>query len=204
MKSISISGIWCLFNCSQWMVFGSIVDDLKKIMDDDFLMEEENTDIVDIDQDHLRHTPECGDMYSRKNKPSAKSRITNAAESDRHYPWVVEIQRNNPHFNSIHKIPPNTGSCAGSIITKTSAITNAHCICGTSKIDNAHPDFKYVECQGGETTDLRQPINEIRPIVDKDGVRNGNEMRAGIGNKDKTEKVEISIMSNRIFELLML
>ena len=41
--------------------------------------------------------------------------------------------------------------------------------------------------------DLLQPPNEIKTIVDNDGVRNGNEIRAGIGNKDKAKLMFIDI-----------
>ena len=62
-------------------------------------------DEQEIDQDNWRETGgECGKLPKEK----ASSRISNAIDSDVHYPWVVRVAR---EFKE-----KKIGECAGSII----------------------------------------------------------------------------------------
>ena len=170
----------------QCLVYGSLVDELKKLMDDDFIIEEEKGS-VEIDPDHKLTNPECGHVPDKSTSGSkSSSRISNAAESDRHYPWVISVDRNHP---------PKTGisSCGGAIITKTAALTAGHCICGYDK-DIPADMLKYVLCLGGDSKGFPPP-NEVRPIeVDGNGVRNGNELTVGVGSKSQNQVRSVSIL----------
>ena len=76
---------------------------------------------IDIDMDHFMLERDCGKFPS-----IASSRISNAQDSNRHYPWVVRVTRSNAYLEN------NEGACGGSVITKNSAITAAHCLCGAT------------------------------------------------------------------------
>ena len=49
--------------------------------------------ILDIDSAHLEIEKKCGNIPK-----TASSRIVNAKESSRHYPWVVRVARINDNF----------------------------------------------------------------------------------------------------------
>ena len=138
---------------------------------------------VDIDKEHLAKNPECGYVPEIPNNPRPSSRISNAKKSDKHYPWVIKVERRNTYS------PRNPFSCGGSIITQTAAITASHCICGIpEELESSIPKAKrhLVECLGGTIIDFRSPQpNEVRYTLEY-----FNSIRIKMGNKDwKKERI---------------
>ena len=73
-------------------------------------------DTSNVDSDHQAMAPECGQIHPRK-KRSTSTRISNAEQSQYHYPWVISVLR-------IDERPPpairkSPSLCGGSIITET-------------------------------------------------------------------------------------
>ena len=120
---------------------------------------------IDIDADHLTREPACGKVPSK-----ASSRISNAIESEQHYPWVVFVVR----LNDNHNLPSEKMlNCGGTIITKSSVVSAAHCVCGPTENDLLlSPDIREkIDCRGGRgnirdvnnlPNEVREGINEIR------------------------------------------
>ena len=145
-------------------------------------LEEEGS--VDIDKDHLSSNPECGYVPETPNRLPLSSRISNAEESDIHYPWVILVERQNA------AIP--TWKCGGSIITQTAAITASHCICGIpgEYADSLSDQAKSrLLCRGGIITDI-QLIDF--PLPNKAGSDNpSNLIIVRMGSKDKTKGTKL-------------
>ena len=172
MKQKMIMHLLCiiLFSHFQALVFGTLEKKLKKILEGLFV--DEDADSIDIDEDHLRVVPECGYMPE---KP-ASSRISNAEESDQHYPWMILVIRRNEHVLLGDRL-----YCGGTIITKTTAITAAHCICGSNADPNIPPNLlQYTDCIEGRPNTINPP-NQIRSW----NMLHYNEITAGYGNKDR-------------------
>ena len=121
---------------------------------------------VDIDLGHLKREPACG-------KPPSKvsSRISNAQESEHQFPWVIFVTRLNGNL-----VGGNSRFCGGTIITKTSAVTAAHCVCGPGDKDlNSSPAVREkIDCKGGRgnnidadnlPNEVRQGINDITVLA---------------------------------------
>ena len=186
--------IWCFLNCWQCFVNGGLVEDLEALMDDDLIKKvkklsiEEKKGLVEIDPDHLKSNPECGHIPKIPPKPNEKScpvsRISNAAQSDRHYPWVIRVWRNSPPKVLFFE-------CGGAIITQTTALTASHCVCGVTDIP---VEFRqYHMCRGGDPY-APQPPNEVRDIIkDEDGNEYGNEITVGIGSSNESKLRRIKI-----------
>ena len=136
---------------------------------------------IDIDNDHLKLEPECGRLPSE-----ASSRISNSQESEQHFPWVVFVQRRNRAL----VLPPYyvDKPCGGTIITKHSVITAAHCICGPKHDSFIYtpPDFlEQLYCVGGRSNvkpNAKSLPNEARPGI--------NEIRVEAGNRNWTASEE--------------
>ena len=116
---------WLSLNQFQWFVNSSDKASFEDLINGISAPEEDGT--VEIDKDHLQKNPECGYLPEKPENLRASSRISNAEESDRHYPWVISVTRLNPF---LPVLPGATTRCAGAIITQTTALTAAHCICG--------------------------------------------------------------------------
>ena len=133
----------------------------------------------DIDEDHLKKNPECGStspiyVYPPIYVPST-SRISNAAESPRHYPWVVQVRRENQY------LPTKSIDCGGAIITQQTAITAAHCICGTSQdLKSEDKDaLNALKCIGDKNEDTGEKS--------KTQITQFNKITVGAGNIDRTK-----------------
>ena len=96
---------------------GVNIENLRDVVKGISISEEEGS--VEIDEDHLRTNPECG-LLSEESQ--TLSRISNADETDKHYPWVISVRRRNSYM------PKGGADCGGSIITRIHAITASHCI----------------------------------------------------------------------------
>ena len=81
-----------------------------------FLVQIHLIDTSNVDPDHQAMAPECGQTHPRM-KRSASTRISNAEQSQYHYPWIISVLR----FDE--RPPPATRKspslCGGSIITET-------------------------------------------------------------------------------------
>ena len=122
---------------------------------------------IKIDIDHIKFEPECGKLPQK-----ASSRISNAEDSDQLYPWVVEVSRSNDYMEI------DANDCTGSIITKNSVVTAAHCICGlTTKKDlDAEQDIRdKIACKGG-----RGNIKDVNNLPNE--VTSDNEIEIGAGS----------------------
>lgn len=128
---------------------------------------------IGIDKDHLRLEPECGKL------PAVGSgRISNAKESDRHYPWVVKVERKND-FTEMKET-----TCGGSIIRKNVVVTAAHCICGPTagKDFAATKDIRdKIACKGGKGKSLSKP-NLQATLYNE--VTNDNKIKVGAGDSN--------------------
>ena len=62
----------------------------------------------EIDSDHLKQVPTCGEIPKK-----VSSRITNAKDSDVHFPWVVRVQR---EFEAKEGVW--IGMCGGTILNE--------------------------------------------------------------------------------------
>ena len=130
--------------------------------------------IIEIDPDHLRIEPECGKIPA-----IGSSRISNAEESDRHYPWVVLVSREND-FMEIKK----GWICGGSIITKNAVVTAAHCICGPShKKDFTAPKHirDKIACKGGKRKTVLKP--KVQGQLPNE-ITNDNKINVGGGDSN--------------------
>ena len=67
---------------------------------------------TEIDQDHLELYPFCG-RFPNNDDVSTSSRVVNSRESDKTYPWVVGITRENLNKN----MEMVQSICGGSVIT---------------------------------------------------------------------------------------
>ena len=157
-------------NFCNWCTEGVHIEKLEKIVKGVIISEEEGS--VKIDQDHLRKNPECGFVSETLEARSSSSRISNAEESDKHYPWMIFVVRRNS------AVPGFQGSCGGAIITQKTAITASHCICGVPEGWPIQPGMEWqADCSGGIVTDLNlTPSNEVTTF---------NNLDARIGDKDK-------------------
>ena len=78
-----------------------------------------------------------------------------------HYPWVIGVFRENTYYE---------GECGGSIITMTAAVTAAHCICKSKKVDTSDPlILSKLQCIGGkgkviDPNNLPNEITDDNPI----------------------------------------
>lgn len=156
---------------------GVDITNLRELVEGISILEEEGS--VEIDKDHLLKNPECGQLPEESQTPSASSRISNADESSRHYPWVIYVRR-------VNSVLGRHEHCGGSIITQITAITASHCICGIpKKYRLSIPDHMkwHVNCLGGIT--YGQPPNEVRIK---------NKIEARIGDKDKKNQAIIPIL----------
>ena len=178
----------------QFSVLGSFDTILNELLDENFVREDIGN--VKIDEDHLKRNPECGTLLERENNPSSSSRISNSEESDRHYPWMIKVERENSAIDVL--IDERIIPCGGVIITQTTAITASHCICGEFRRDYLISLFRlefyekeikpWVSCKGGKYA--RSPPNEV--------VSNGlntNKIRVRLGGKDilKLRSIKIRI-----------
>ena len=154
----------------NWCTEGVNIEKLKDIVKGVKISEEEGS--VEIDQDHLQKNPECGFIPENSEARSSSSRISNAEESDKHYPWMIFVLRRNS------AMPGFEPGCGGAIITQKTAITGSHCICGVPEGSPIRPGMEWqAECAGGMVTDLNlMPSNEITSF---------NNLVARIGDKDK-------------------
>ena len=143
---------------------------------------------IDIDDDHEDKNPECGYLPEISKNPSASSRISNAEEANRHYPWVITVMRQNNLIPKCKNVM-QCDECAGSIISQTVALTASHCICGVPWMYiNSMPDVdkQYLECKGGDIVDFQVlPPNEVTFI---------NRLSAGIGSKDRSQQRLVKIL----------
>ena len=175
--------LFSLFFCFLTLVFDNCcssrvdITKLREVVEGISISEEEGS--VEIDKDHLLKNPECGHLPDESQTPSASSRISNAEESKRHYPWVIYVRR-------VNSVLDRHEHCGGSIITQITAITASHCICGIPKKDKSSiPDHmkRHVNCLGGITNG--QPPNEVTLK---------NEIEAWIGDKDKKNQDIVPIL----------
>ena len=142
---------------------------------------------VDIDIDHYMLERDCGRFPS-----IASSRISNAHDSNRHYPWVVKVMRSNAYLendNGLH--------CGGSIITKNIAITAAHCLCGalTKKDFAAEKHIRdKIDCRGGQgkIKDKNNLPNEVT---------NDNTIKVGAGEKNHRKLIDFQILYAYIHDM---
>ena len=147
------------------------LENLNDVVEGISISEEEGS--VKTDKDHLRKNPECGILPEKSQTASASSRISNADETDKHYPWVISVLRRNSELQG------HIGYCGGSIITQKTAVTASHCICGIPEqyASSIPEDMKWrVNCRGGINSGITsQPLNEVRE---------SNEIGYRIGDKD--------------------
>ena len=71
-----------------------------------------------LDLEHKQRTEECGKVHDELNDESpmdtSNSRVSNAKESDVHYPWVVGVRR---EFRRNRQLLGRS-KCGGAIITQ--------------------------------------------------------------------------------------
>ena len=158
-------------------------EEFQKLLDGSSAFVDENESSVEIDKDHLEKNPECGYLPPKSTSSAASSRISNAAESDQHFPWMISITRMNKHILGGEEIE----LCAGTIISQTTAVTSAKCICGAGSFEIADDLKHHVDCIGGNP-EWSNPLNEVR-----DG-ENYNKLIAGVGSKDRTKLRKIPIL----------
>ena len=143
-------------------------------------------DKIVIDTDHLNQEPDCGKLPT-----IGSSRISNAQDSEQHYPWVVEVHRTNEHLEKKGML------CGGSIITKNSVLTAAHCICGpiTEKDYTVEKNVRNkIACKGGKTY-FRQSL--LKPKFQKKSpneVTDDNKIRVGAGDKNRQNLQDFKIL----------
>ena len=75
--------------CFSEVDIANLIEEVEGIS----ISEEEGS--VETDKDHLRKNPECGLLPEESKTASASSRISNADEIDKHYPWVISVLRRN-------------------------------------------------------------------------------------------------------------
>ena len=142
---------------------------------------------IDIDSDHKLKNPECGYLPESLENPSASSRISNAEEANRHYPWVIGVGRQNKLFPKC-KNPRQCNVCDGVIITQTAALTASHCICGVPWMyakSLKDVDKLILECKGGDIVNFQVlPPNEVTFL---------NKLSAGYGSKDRSQQRVVKI-----------
>ena len=139
-----------------------------------------------IDIDHLNQEPDCGKLPT-----IASSRISNAQDSEQHYPWVVQVDRSNEHLEGKGML------CGGSIITKNSVVTAAHCVCGPIS-ENDYTVEKHVRnkiaCKGGKTffrPSLLKPKFHKKPPNE---VTDDNKIQVGAGDKNHRNLQDFEIL----------
>ena len=135
---------------------------------------------IDIDMDHFLLERDCGKFPS-----IASSRISNAHDSNQHYPWVVKVMRSNAYLEN-----KDQGHCGGSVITKNIAITAAHCLCGalTKKDYAAEKHIRdKIDCRGGQgkIKDKNNLPNEVT---------NDNTIKVGAGEKNHRKLIDFQIL----------
>ena len=173
-----------IYNHFQSIVYGKKDPDrLRKLREilEGVSVDEYKASVV-IDKDHLKSNPECGYLPEKTKNAHGSSRIANAEESDRHYPWMILIKRDNA-------VDKNSGNCGGAIISQTVAITAAHCICGSDK-DTPDQLRQFTDCARGSHRTATNPLNEIWR---KQHTQYHNEIIAGVGDKDQRRLIEIDI-----------
>lgn len=142
---------------------------------------------IEIDKDHLKIVPDCGKLPSK-----SSSRISNAQESDQQFPWVVFVSRTS------YALDPNgkNNFCGGAIITKYSAVTAGHCVCGPMDNEDyqVHPaaTLKKIYCKGGRRY-FRGNNNEDMNNLPNEVKEKENEIIAGAGHRNKNEVTEFKI-----------
>ena len=125
---------------------------------------------VDIDEGHLKREQACGKLPSK-----ASSRISNSQESEQQFPWVIFVTRWNTFL-----VGSQSRMCGGTIITKTSAVSAAHCVCGPGPGDkdlNSSPEVREkIDCKGGRgnNIDANNLPNEVRQGINDIAVLAGN------------------------------
>ena len=73
-------------------------------------------DTFNVDPDHQAMAPECGQTHPRM-KRSTSTRISNAEQSQYHYPWIISVLRFDESPPLATRKSPSL--CGGSIITET-------------------------------------------------------------------------------------
>ena len=114
------------FNHYIWSTDGIDIEELQDIITGVSVLDDKGSSI-DIDDDHKQSNPECGYLPEEPKDQSACSRISNAEETNMHYPWVISVTRQ--HLYDTTDTMSDTRRCGGSIITKNTAVTAGHCIC---------------------------------------------------------------------------
>ena len=167
----------CLVTFSHYKWYTNGIDErkLQKIIDG--ISKSDGSSSVVIDAQHLQKNPECGKISTTQTNSPVSSRISNAEETNMHYPWVISVTRQ--HLYDTTDTMSDTRRCGGSIITKNTAVTAGHCICKSFHY-SGHP----FSCKGGKSPDA-PPENEISPI---------NEIWVGIGSKDITQQIRVDIL----------
>ena len=69
----------------------------------------------DIDDEHMKKVPNCGQMSK-----AASSRLFNTEESKIHYPWIIRVVRywRNDKKRYLKNEMKPIGQCGGTILTK--------------------------------------------------------------------------------------
>ena len=142
---------------------------------------------IEFDKDHLKKYPECGVLPTQ-----SSGRISNSLPSEIQYPWVIRVRRKNSFRNPVATI------CGGSIITKNTAITSAHCICGVSaSYEKESEDIKdKLKCKGKSICFiyLDPSANSLENEITKDNDNKPiNTITAGVGSENRNEVLEIEI-----------
>ena len=166
----------CLVTLSdfKWYTNGIEERKLKKIIEG--ISKSDGSSSVQIDAQHLQKNPECGKVPKKQTNPPVTSRISNAEETNMHYPWVISVRRQN--YYDIDAMT-NPKRCSGSIITQSTAVTAGHCICRSFDYSG-----HWQTCNGGRSSD-DDPVNEISSI---------NKIWVGIGSKDITQQRTVDIL----------
>ena len=174
-------------NSFKWCTNGINPYILKEIIRGVKISDDEGSSI-DIDDEHKQKNPECGYLPESPENQFASSRISNAKEANRHYPWVITVSRQN-YYIPKYENPEQRDECAGSIITQTAALTASHCICGVLKryIDSTSDvDKLYLECIGGDIVNFQVlPPNEVT---------DSNILYAGKGSKHRSQQDSVKIL----------
>ena len=138
-----------------------------------------------IDNDHFRQDSACGKLPTVK----PTSRISNANEAKIHYPWIVLVLRQNEYTKL------KESNCGGSIITKTTAVTAGHCVCGfMTENDKKAPENtrKKIRCKGGK---IKDPVTVGMP----NEITVDNRIKVGAGNMDKTKLKWFEILYAHVY-----